>query len=213
MLSRPVPRPLRIAQVARIDWPSMNTHTNDHGIAMAKTINGTTYVSIPDPGNAGCNGCVGYDDDDGVDSLCYKLCNGVDCWEKEIKWVKAPEVTQVFCDQLPGISAADLTTEAGRKFDNDKPQFNLVPPKALIETVKVLTYGAQKYAPDNWRKVPEAKTRYFSAAMRHLWSWAKGETKDPETGISHLAHALCSIMFMLELELEENQKPHQSTTQ
>jgi len=38
---------------------------------------------------------------------------------------------------------------AGRKFDGGKLEYGLLPPLALEETVKVLTFGAQKYERDN----------------------------------------------------------------
>ena len=86
----------------------------------------------------------------------------------------------------------------GRKFDSGKLQYGLIPPEALRETVAVLTYGATKYAPDNWRYVPDAKRRYFDAAQRHIWAWKAGEVTDSETGANHLAHAICCLMFLLE---------------
>jgi hypothetical protein len=42
--------------------------------------------------------------------------------------------------------------------------------------------------------------RPFSAAMRHLWAWWKGEQADPETGLPHLAHAACCLMFLMAYE-------------
>jgi hypothetical protein len=90
----------------------------------------------------------------------------------------------------------------GKKNDQSKPQYGLLPPQALLQTVNVLTFGAAKYAPDNWRKVDNASERYFNAAQRHLWAHKSGFMVDEESGYSHLAHALCCIMFMLELELE-----------
>ncbi len=74
----------------------------------------------------------------------------------------------------------------GRKFDGGKLEFGLLPPLALEETVKVLTFGAQKYERDNWKKVPDSKRRYFDAMERHIWAWKKGEQLDPESGIHHL---------------------------
>jgi hypothetical protein len=94
--------------------------------------------------------------------------------------------------------------KGGRKFDGGKLQYGLIPPLALRETVKVLTFGAEKYEPDNWRRVPDGNRRYFDAAQRHLWAYQEGEMYDLETGVSHLAHALCCIMFMLDLDEEIN---------
>jgi hypothetical protein len=97
----------------------------------------------------------------------------------------------------------DPTCKGGRKFDGGKLQYGLLPPLALRETVKVLTFGAEKYEPDNWRRVPDPNRRYFDAAQRHLWAYKEGEKIDPESGVNHLAHALCCIMFMLDLD-EQN---------
>lgn len=84
----------------------------------------------------------------------------------------------------------------GRKYDSGKDDYSLIPPKALAGLVRVLTFGARKYARDNWRFVPDRRTRYFSAAMRHMWAWFRGEKNDPETGENHLHHAACCISFL-----------------
>jgi len=105
-------------------------------------------------------------------------------------------------EKLKASQSRDHT--GGRKSDGGKLQYGLIPPIALRETVKVLTFGAEKYEPDNWRRVPDAQRRYFDAAMRHLWAYQEGEEFDPETGVTHLAHALCCIMFMTELDYEES---------
>ena len=92
--------------------------------------------------------------------------------------------------------------EAGRKFDGGKLEYGLLPPLALEETVKVLTFGAQKYERDNWQKVPDSKRRYFDALQRHVWAWKRGEQLDPESGIHHLAHAMCCLMFLYEHDVK-----------
>ena len=86
----------------------------------------------------------------------------------------------------------------GIKYDSDKTAFNLLPPNAEQAVAEVLTYGAKKYAPDNWKKVGYLEARYLGAAMRHLNAHRRGETDDPESGCLHLAHAICSLMFIIE---------------
>jgi len=88
-------------------------------------------------------------------------------------------------------------TADGRKFDQDKPRWDLLPYREVGSVVDVLTYGAIKYEPDNWKKVPDLKNRYFAAAMRHLTAWWGGEKQDPESGIHHLAHAICCLLFIM----------------
>lgn len=88
----------------------------------------------------------------------------------------------------------------GKKFDDSKPRFSLIPAEALPPVMRTLEYGAKKYSEGNWRYVTNAHDRYFDAAHRHLASWWSGETEDAETGESHLAHAICCLMFLLSLE-------------
>jgi hypothetical protein len=94
----------------------------------------------------------------------------------------------------------------GRKFDSEKPKMYLLPPKALIEVSKVLTFGAEKYDEENWRKLDNLQNRYTGGALRHLFAHMDGELNDPETNYSHLAHAICCLLFKLEIELEKDSK-------
>ncbi len=95
-----------------------------------------------------------------------------------------------------------LEEVTGRKFDGGKLEYGLLPPLALEEVVKVLTFGAQKYERDNWQRVPDSKRRYFDALQRHVWAWKQGEQIDPESGLPHLAHAMCCLMFLYEHDVK-----------
>jgi hypothetical protein len=99
------------------------------------------------------------------------------------------------------IKASQTATEGGRKFDGGKIRYGLLPPLALKATADVLTFGAEKYEPDNWKRVPDSLNRYFDAAQRHMWAFKEGETIDPESGKHHLAHALCCLMFLYEHDI------------
>ncbi len=88
----------------------------------------------------------------------------------------------------------------GKKFDDGKLPYDLLPGDAVEEIVKVLQFGATKYGERNWEKGMKWN-RPFAALMRHMWAWWKGEEKDPETGLSHLAHAGCCILFLLSYTL------------
>ena len=54
----------------------------------------------------------------------------------------------------------------------------------------------------NWEKGMKWG-RPVGALMRHMWAWWQGEDKDAETGLSHLAHAACCILFLLSYELRK----------
>lgn len=100
------------------------------------------------------------------------------------------------------VKESQTANAGGRKFDGGKLQYGLIPPLALAEMVKVLTFGAEKYEPDNWKRVPDSKRRYFDAMERHIWAYKGGEVIDPESGIHHLAHAMCCLSFLYEHDVK-----------
>tara|TARA_R110000868_G_scaffold7545_1_gene40623 strand:- start:998 stop:1273 length:276 start_codon:yes stop_codon:yes gene_type:complete len=88
----------------------------------------------------------------------------------------------------------------GIKYDTDKRDFTLLPWDSVEQIVQVLEFGAQKYSRDNWRYVEDAKHRYTKAALRHMIAYTKGEVDDPESGMPHLAHLGCCLLFLMELD-------------
>lgn len=97
-------------------------------------------------------------------------------------------------------SLAPNAEPEGRKDDQGKRRYGLIPHGALGALADVLTFGAKKYAPENWRKVANWRERYYDATIRHLEAWRAGEYLDPETGLPHLAHALACLVFLYELD-------------
>lgn len=85
--------------------------------------------------------------------------------------------------------------------DTDKPPLATLPWKALREVAMVQAYGAQKYAPYNWKKGLEI-TRNASCAIRHIADYLDGRDIDDESKRHALAHAACRVLFMLENVLE-----------
>ena len=87
----------------------------------------------------------------------------------------------------------------GVKADEGKIPYELLAPEYLEATASVLKFGANKYGARNW-ELGMAWSRPFGALMRHMWAWWKGEKADPETGMSHLWHAACCVMFLIAYE-------------
>jgi hypothetical protein len=105
----------------------------------------------------------------------------------------------------------EMPTGTALKFDDGKLPLHLLSTEAMNQTAAVLQFGAEKYAAHNWRK-GFVWSRPLAAAMRHITAFNAGEDKDPESGLSHLAHAACCIMFLLEFEkthreLDDRYKP------
>lgn len=92
----------------------------------------------------------------------------------------------------------------GVKLDGKKPRTDLVSPIALFALARVLTHGAKKYAERNWEK-GMAWMRAIGAIIRHTLAYMLGETSDPETGESHMAHVMCEAMFLVHWEQTQKQ--------
>ena len=89
----------------------------------------------------------------------------------------------------------------GKKFDVGKTRLELIPTELIKGVGEVLTFGAQKYDADNWRKFKkEDHRRLVGAAMRHLEAYRNGEYLDNESGLPHLAHAATNMGFLLALD-------------
>ncbi len=120
------------------------------------------------------------------------------------------------CEYGPGLGQDGMLTKfeaATKPFDrravNDtaikkdagKTLFHLIPWDAFEQVAKVMTINAKpigKYDEHNWAKNGGLEySRPYNALMRHMTAWWAGEENDPETGLSHLAHACCNVLFLL----------------
>lgn len=70
---------------------------------------------------------------------------------------------------------------------------------ALFEIARVMTYGAVKYSPNNWR-LGFKYSRIIAAILRHIMQYSSGQKLDAETGVSHLAHACCGLFMLIEFD-------------
>lgn len=91
----------------------------------------------------------------------------------------------------------------GVKHDLGKVPLDLLPMAALMEVGEILRFGAEKYAPYNWAK-GMSYSRLIAASLRHIFAFNQGEDLDPETKRSHLAHALCCLLFLMEYETKKS---------
>lgn len=95
--------------------------------------------------------------------------------------------------------------EPGAKLDAGKMRPSLVlsaMPRALGAVIEIGEYGARKYTPRGWEKVPGGVQRYTDAMYRHQLQEGL-EERDPESGLLHAAHAAWNALARLELMLRE----------
>lgn len=85
--------------------------------------------------------------------------------------------------------------EKGLRYNEGKVKWGLVPHSALVPMVKVLEFGAKKYAPFNWQKGLSV-SEILESMQRHLYAFQEGENIDPESGLEHIGHIQCNALFL-----------------
>lgn len=96
--------------------------------------------------------------------------------------------------------------QPGAKLDAGKVRAGLLLDfsHALHAVAQVSTFGAAKYSPGGWTKVPDGQRRYTDALLRHQLAMGMGESHDPESGLLHAAHIAWNALAVLELKLRHN---------
>lgn len=95
------------------------------------------------------------------------------------------------------LKTTGKVTLGALRFNDTKPMMSLVPGSLNRYTAMVLTYGAKKYEPNNWRKGFKW-TSILDSLERHLTSFKDGEDYDDESGLPHVAHIACNVAFLIE---------------
>lgn len=97
------------------------------------------------------------------------------------------------------------------RFNEGKLEWHQLDLQCHEDMVRVLMMGAKKYQPDNWRRGLPVRSQYDSL-MRHMVAFMQGQDLDSESGLPHLAHAQCNLMFLVHMmanhaEQHDNRKP------
>lgn len=134
-------------------------------------------------------------------SITYGPGNtGINNWPP-IEWPTTPPPTVSIPPETMKKIEDQLKSTTAIRYDHNKSNWSLMPFEAVEEINKVLEFGAKKYNAHNWKKGEGFKyTRVLNSLLRHVFAYMRGEDKDPESGLSHLAHAGCNILFLLYYE-------------
>lgn len=100
-----------------------------------------------------------------------------------------------------GIGVGDLLGDQALKQMGGKVRWEYLPMLALEEVAKVRMHGAAKYDTWDWMKGRKWGD-YVGALWRHLYRWwYLREDKDKDSGLHHLAHLACTVLFLLEFAM------------
>ena len=119
-------------------------------------------------------------------------------YDKEAETFKKFYPAKKWEDMTPEEKAKLKEEQSSKKvaarYNRGKLQWSMVDFKAFEPMVKVLEFGAKKYARDNWRKglIPR---QILESSLRHIFSLLQGEENDPDSGLPHIGHLMCNDMF------------------
>ena len=93
-------------------------------------------------------------------------------------------------DTAPGMAGK---IQGSIKKDDNKYDPTMLTIEMIELVSRVRQFGAKKYARNNFKITGFKYTRSLAAALRHIYAFLDGEDNDPESGLSHLGHAVCSL--------------------
>lgn len=85
----------------------------------------------------------------------------------------------------------------GRKDDQGKLRWELLPLDLIEKIVDVYTHGAERYGANTWQNLSNGYQRFKAALLRHLVEHEKGNKIDADSGREHLAHVAWNAIAML----------------
>jgi hypothetical protein len=77
-----------------------------------------------------------------------------------------------------------------------KPPVTTIPLNVLAEVGVGMLEGSMKYGRHNYRVAGVRASVYVDATWRHLMSFWEGEDIDPDSGLSHVTKAICSLVVL-----------------
>lgn len=128
-------------------------------------------------------------------------------WQKVAPFAEAKNV-RTWTMTIP-LENSEVCFVASATKDSDCFRMILILCEMLWNTsLNINDFTTNVSGADNWKTVPDARRRYYDAAIRHLTAWWDGERNDPESNLPHLAHAACCIIFLLWLDDNPQTREH-----
>ena len=91
------------------------------------------------------------------------------------------------------------------KDSKGKTKLSLVPYYGMVAVAKVREYGVKKYGdPDGWKEV--SPMEFIDAALRHIGKYLAESDYDEESGLHHISHAACNLMFVADMMQNNHEK-------
>jgi hypothetical protein len=107
-------------------------------------------------------------------------------------------------EDIVSPDAETTTNEQGGSQSHIPVRFDLIDGQAMFAMAAVLHTGAEKYGPDNWRKIPVED--HLNHLIMHAYAYLAGDKTD-----DHLSHIMCRAMFAQAVEIQEPERNKDDT--
>jgi hypothetical protein len=107
---------------------------------------------------------------------------------------------EIYYEEESGTKESNPKDSVGCK----KAPLHGMPAPVLMECGLVKLHGDLKYGEYNWRDVGVRASIYYDALMRHMMAFWEGEDNDPDSGISHIAHAMTGLAVLRDSMIQGN---------
>lgn len=98
---------------------------------------------------------------------------------------------------LTELHPAEPLKKKATKTQDGKTRLDLLPPDVLRGVSDVMAWGAKKPDRSEWDWLHGTEwNRYYGAALRHINKFGDGRDVDDESKLSHLDHAIASLMIL-----------------
>lgn len=77
-----------------------------------------------------------------------------------------------------------------------------LPVRVTLEAGLGMMEGARKYGRHNYRKTGVRASVYYDATLRHCMQWFRGEDIDPDSNLSHVTKAICSLVVLRDASIQ-----------
>jgi hypothetical protein len=99
---------------------------------------------------------------------------------------------------LPNTKATNPKDMIGTR----KAPLSTVPMGVIVEMGVGMLEGAAKYGRHNYRCAGVRASVYYDAVMRHMIAWWEGEDIDPDSGLSHVTKAMCTLAVLRDAQMQ-----------
>lgn len=130
----------------------------------------------------------------------HMMCGSILCFDCYPQAPDAPPVGTFIQGDTAGVLNQPVVNPKELAGAKKPATWSVMPRWVMLQVGRVMSVGAAKYSPFNYRESRISASTYQDAMERHLQLWFDGEDNDDETGVSHLASVIASCALLMDAQ-------------